>query len=210
MKLVRVRVCPACNSSRIRNDYKAAPIYLRIIGIRSLLCDYCNFQFRAFSPLNPKKDKTKRRKGALPSPDQNSVKKIDLKQLSQKSSLNNLDRNSTNGSITTRPPSVVGELVEEFSEKFSTEVMRLIEENFGKSKSRQLTEKEKEEQREQEKMPICPECWSKRVKQIHRNSLEKVFLSITDHKAFYCRSCGYSFYAKLENRENSSSSEKAL
>jgi hypothetical protein len=110
-----------------------------------------------------------------------------------------MDRNSTNGSITTRPPSVVGELVDEFSKKFSTEIMRLIEENFGKS-NRQLTEKEQEEQ---QKLPICPECWSKRVKQIHRNSLEKALLSFTDHKAFYCRSCGYSFYAKLENGDGS-------
>ena len=188
-----VKVCPSCKSSRIRNDYKPAPIYLRIIGIRSLLCDYCNFQFRAFCPLPPKRGKTKQRKAVLPNNGQESVKKIDLKRLNQKSA-QKTDRNSTNGSITTRPPSVVGELVDEFSKKFSTEIMRLIEENFGKS-NRQLTEKEQEEQ---QKLPICPECWSKRVKQIHRNSLEKAFLSFTDHKAFYCRSCGYSFYAKLE------------
>jgi len=191
-----VKVCPSCKSSRIRNDYKPAPIYLRIIGIRSLLCDYCNFQFRAFCPLPPKRGKTKQRKAVLPNNGQESVKKIDLKRLNQKSS-QKMDRNSTNGSITTRPPSVVGELVDEFSKKFSTEIMRLIEENFGKT-NRQLTEKEQEEQ---QKLPICPECWSKRVKQIHRNSLEKAFLSFTDHKAFYCRSCGNSFYAKMEGDE---------
>jgi hypothetical protein len=183
-----VKVCPSCKSSRIRNDYKPAPIYLRIIGIRSLLCDYCNFQFRAFCPFPPKRGKTKQRKVGPPNTGNESVKKIDLKRLSQKS--------SQNGSITTRPPSVVGELVDEFTNKFSTEVMRLIEENFGKSKTRQLTEKEQEEEL---KLPICPECWSKRVKQVHRNSLEKAFLSFTDHKAFYCRSCGYSFYSKQES-----------
>jgi hypothetical protein len=207
MKMVRVSVCPACRSSRIRNDYRPAPIYLRIIGIRSLLCDYCNFQFKAFSPFSPKHGKAKKRNASLPSPDQNSQKKIELKRLNHKSSQNKLDRNATNGSITTRQPSVVGELVDEFTEKFSTEVMRLIEENFGKSKTRQLTEKEQEEE---QKLPICPECWSKRVKQIHRNSVEKVFLSITNHKSFYCRSCGYTFYARLENEEDTSPSEKAL
>jgi transposase-like protein len=205
--MVKMKVCPSCKSSRIRNDYKPAPIYLRVIGIRSLLCDHCNFQFMAFSPLSPKRGKSKKRKAGLPNPDQNSVKIIDLKRLSQQNNQDKIERNSTNGSITTRPPSVVGELVDEFTKKFSTEVMRLIEENFGKSNNRELTEKEKEEQ---DKLPICPECWSKRVKQIHRNSLEKVFLSITDHKSFYCRSCGYSFYARLGNGEDSSRSEKAL
>lgn len=47
-------VCPSCGSSRIRNDYKPAPIYLRVAGIRALLCDHCNHQFRAFSPRSPK------------------------------------------------------------------------------------------------------------------------------------------------------------
>jgi transposase-like protein len=46
-------VCPSCGSSRIRNDYKPAPLVLRVIGVRALLCDYCNRQFRAFSPAPP-------------------------------------------------------------------------------------------------------------------------------------------------------------
>jgi len=47
-------VCPSCGSSRIRNDYKPAPIFLRVAGIRALLCDHCNHQFRAFSPRTPR------------------------------------------------------------------------------------------------------------------------------------------------------------
>lgn len=46
--------CPACGSRRIRNGYRLAPLPLRALGIRELLCDYCNRQFRAFSPRAPK------------------------------------------------------------------------------------------------------------------------------------------------------------
>jgi len=46
--------CPACGSHRIRNGYRLAPLALRALGIRELLCDYCNRQFRAFSPRAPK------------------------------------------------------------------------------------------------------------------------------------------------------------
>jgi YgiT-type zinc finger domain-containing protein len=46
--------CPACGSHRIRNGYRQAPLPLRAVGIRELLCDYCNRQFRAFSPRAPK------------------------------------------------------------------------------------------------------------------------------------------------------------
>jgi hypothetical protein len=45
--------CPACGSHRIRNGYRLAPLPLRALGIRELLCDYCNRQFRAFS-LEPR------------------------------------------------------------------------------------------------------------------------------------------------------------
>ena len=46
--------CPFCGSERIRNGYRLAPLPLRAVGIRELLCDYCNRQFRAFSPWPPK------------------------------------------------------------------------------------------------------------------------------------------------------------
>jgi hypothetical protein len=46
--------CPACGSHRIRNGYRLAPLPFRAVGIRELLCDYCNRQFRAFSPRAPK------------------------------------------------------------------------------------------------------------------------------------------------------------
>src|SRR5215468_1334470 len=46
-------LCPACGSSRIRNDYKPAPLALRIFFIRALLCDHCNRQFKAFSVAGP-------------------------------------------------------------------------------------------------------------------------------------------------------------
>lgn len=48
-------VCPSCSSSRVRSGYRPVPFPLRILGIRELLCDNCNYLYRAFSPLPPKK-----------------------------------------------------------------------------------------------------------------------------------------------------------
>src|SRR5262245_6890905 len=42
-------LCPACGSSRVRNDYKPAPLALRIFFVRALLCDHCNYQFKVIS-----------------------------------------------------------------------------------------------------------------------------------------------------------------
>ncbi len=54
--------CPSCGSVRLRNGYRTAPLPLRVIGIRTLLCDNCNFEFRSFCPREPKHGKRQRSK----------------------------------------------------------------------------------------------------------------------------------------------------
>lgn len=54
--------CPSCGSKRLGEGYRTAPLPMRIVGIRTLLCDNCNFEFRAFSPLPPKRPKSRRSK----------------------------------------------------------------------------------------------------------------------------------------------------
>ena len=52
--------CPSCGSARLRNGYRTAPFPLRVVGIRTLLCDNCNYEFRAFSPIPPKSSRQRR------------------------------------------------------------------------------------------------------------------------------------------------------
>jgi hypothetical protein len=47
-------ICPACGGSRVRSGYRPVAFPMRILGIRELLCDDCNYLYRAFSPLPPK------------------------------------------------------------------------------------------------------------------------------------------------------------
>src|SRR5205085_11972853 len=49
-------------SGRLRNGYRTAPLPLRVIGVRTLLCDNCNFEFRAFCPREPKRGNGQRSK----------------------------------------------------------------------------------------------------------------------------------------------------
>jgi len=55
-------LCPSCGSARLRNGYRTAPFPLRLVGIRTLLCDYCNYEFRAFSPFPPKSSRHRQQK----------------------------------------------------------------------------------------------------------------------------------------------------
>lgn len=49
-----MRYCPSCGSPRVRSGYRPAPLSLRLVGFRELLCDNCNYLYRAFSPFPPK------------------------------------------------------------------------------------------------------------------------------------------------------------
>lgn len=45
--------CPSCQGSRVRAGYRPVAFPLRLLGFRELLCDDCNYLYRAFSPLPP-------------------------------------------------------------------------------------------------------------------------------------------------------------
>ena len=46
--------CPSCGSSRVRGGYRPPHVLLRVFGIRELLCNDCNYLYRAFSPIPPR------------------------------------------------------------------------------------------------------------------------------------------------------------
>lgn len=194
-------VCPSCKSSKIRNDYKPAPMVLRVIGIRALLCDHCNRQFRAFSPRSPK-TRTPRhvqRKADV----FNQSAEIDLTQLKQNQQTNNPSTAQTprihlkdlTPVVESQSP-VAGEIVAPIRRDLRTEITKLYQQGAKEPPVQRgaLVETEAEPSLS----VACPECGSNSVKRRQRNSLERAVFSITDHKAFTCRDCNASFYGKLD------------
>jgi hypothetical protein len=43
------RACPRCHSTRIQLGYADAPLPVRLIGVRGLLCNNCNLEFRGMA-----------------------------------------------------------------------------------------------------------------------------------------------------------------
>ena len=43
-----MKQCPRCNSSRIQRGYTDAPLVLRLVGMRGLLCNNCGLEFKGF------------------------------------------------------------------------------------------------------------------------------------------------------------------
>jgi transposase-like protein len=209
-------VCPSCGSSRIRNDYKSAPLVLRVIGIRALLCDYCNRQFRAFSPapprtrasrdngrkpdvshpaspplnhnhIEPSREQARLELGALRlllSLESNQKQQIQTQEievdLTGFASINGSQHLNGNGYVVPIQP------------ELRSEIVKLHDAQSAKESQALTVVKER-----QKSNAACPECGSNWVRRRQRSGLERVVFALTNHKAFICRSCDASFYARV-------------
>jgi len=188
-------VCSSCGSTRIRNDYKPAPVYLRIIGVRALLCDYCNHQFRAFSPAPPR-TRTSRNNGRG---------QIALEQKEgPPEKLND-----------TAPPDdefdfipISGGSIIPIQSSLRKEIARVQDARIARDT--QEVNLPKEQQKDNQRganATCCPECGSHWVRRRQRSGLERAVFALTNHKAFICRSCDASFYARVGCEESAANIE---
>ena len=199
--------CLSCGSSRIRNDYKPAPLYLRIFGIRSLLCDHCNYPFRAFSLLPPK---TRRPRAFTQKADVfTPALNVDLAQIKQTPVIEKPEFVSGSPQekldlvvITSLPASqqvqIVTDQITPVRNDLRTEITRVHPQGV----KTQSNGKHKVQLEQASSSQVCPECDSRNVKRRHRNFFERTFLSFTEHKAYACRNCGASFYARNEKPQS--------
>lgn len=199
--------CPSCGSSRIRNDYKPAPFYLRIFGIRGLLCDHCNYPFRAFCPLPPK---TRRPRVFMKKADEfPAAPAVDLTAIRRDPMAEKVDLKQS-----APPPEQLNFGVP--SSSHDSQEMRIVTDHITPVRNDLRTEITRVHVQEAKPLPngrladsssaqVCPECSSRNVKRRHRNFLERTVLSITEHKAYSCRNCGASFYARSEKHQSQAS-----
>lgn len=210
-------ICPSCGSSRIRNDYKPAPFILRLIGIRALLCDNCNFPFRAFSPLPPKSKRprhlTRKADVFTPAPAVNlsqlnqgaSAGKTELKIVpsiheKQAGVLQGLKQDAVTLAVSSGI-SKAADLAVPVRSDLRTEITRLHTQDIKKAAlGLAVNDESSTEAKMTKSSQVCPECDSQNVRRRHRNLVERAVLSVTDHKPYVCRDCGASFYAKNEDQ----------
>lgn len=221
-------VCPSCGSSRVRNGYKPAPFWLRMIGMRGLLCDNCNFPFRAFSPLPPK---SRRPQHAQRKADTfNAAPVVDLSQIQQKSETGKHKASVAAPPVEKLELKIAPAPAEKFefvnssssvpaSARLVTDHIAPVHSNLrteitkitapGNSEIIKLPHVKREQHAKSEPHSSshpCPECSSRNVRRRRRNFLERTLLTFSEHKAYNCRDCGAAFYAKSDERETRPSS----
>jgi len=162
--------CPACGSSKIRNDYRPAPLIWRLLFVRALLCDHCNRQFKAFSLRSPESRPSGRPK-----------RKADT-------------------FVSAATGARIGKLTDigENNAKKSGEPNDQVKwRNVSTPNNYQHTEITL---LGSDTRKVCPECGSSRIRRRPRRTLERMLLSFTGHRAYVCHECQSSFYARASGK----------
>jgi hypothetical protein len=178
-----------------------------------LLCDYCNRQFKAFSPLPPKSHRSRRKLSSSQSGQQAPL--IVLSELrenlaeAQSEKADSLDRVKISLRSAPSGEVVTGQLLPNEGE-LQTQILKLHAQRSPERPENEVADGIAPPiQASKSSPPACPECGSKDIKRRQRTLFERAALSVTDHKAFTCRSCNHSFYSKLNEEKRSPAGAEA-
>lgn len=206
-------VCPSCGSSRLRNGYRAAPLPLRLMGIRTLLCDNCNYEFRAFAPIAPKRKYPRRsqRKADV----FNVAPAVDLQAIGQPGAARptpaaiHFDR----AALPVSPPATAAPVnVLPLKGNFENSGGDDLDDDFAPPGLREKIveappalpteeplmrlKEDLEERRSHSSSYVCPACGEREATRRHRKPWEKLVFGLTQIRPYFCASCGYQFYAR--------------
>lgn len=233
-------LCPSCGSGRLRNGYRTAPLPLRMIGIRTLLCDNCNFEFRAFCPREPKRgngQRSKRKADVF-----NHAPQVDLQAMGQPGVASarrrppavNFDRSALPVQAVTQVPAYAArqplpDLHDDLDDFPVPTATPFVKEGLpgGNMRARissppppiateeplMKLKEDLEERRKKNANQICPQCQSHDVSRRHRNFWQRLVLGLTQIRPYRCDSCGHGFYASRQphkRRDSLSHSEAEL
>jgi rubredoxin len=180
-----------------------------LLGIRTLLCDNCNYEFRAFSLVAPKRNRARRaqRKADI----FNQAPAVDLQAIGQPGAARptpaaiHFDRTALPVTPANEPvvesklasngnhgandeddfaPFDLRKKISEVPPSLPTEepLMRLKE--------------DLEERRSSSSSRACPACGDHEATRRHRKTWEKLVFGLTELRPYLCSNCGHQFYAR--------------
>lgn len=163
-------VCPSCGSSRVRRGYQPVPFPLRMLGIRELLCDNCNYLYRAFSPLPPKSHHRR-----------HTERRTEPSLASHPPALDTLDKDNLHKLDKEAP-------IHGKSPLYQARPPLLIDLPPAVDPAADARAHFRHNAR------ICPQCGSDQTKRRRRRLWERAVFAFSDKRPYTCLSCDASFY----------------
>ena len=198
--------CPSCNSARLRSGYRKTPLALRAVGVRTLLCDSCNCEFRAFSPLPPKRARHRTSKADI----FNQAPAVDLQSIGGQAQVaERRNGHEVKFDRTTLPQAETASVVMPLPVKETPEELRrrisISAAPAAPTEEPLMKLREEMDARREAAVAyhVCPRCDSPMTKRRHRQGWEKALLSWTDWRPYLCSDCGASFHARRNHQRHS-------
>lgn len=189
-------LCRSCGSSRIRNGYQPPPFPLRMLLVRTVLCDNCNLQFYAFSPRMPSSGRERKKRSSRPDSDFAPVATaVDLSRMKSLSGEAVTSASGRQGLSASAETSVMWQTLANEEDVFENE-QALSQESDQEDAAGDVVEVRHSNR------PRCPRCQSIHTRRQHRKALERLLLTFTGSRPFQCESCGKRFYAHKPQHES--------
>lgn len=162
--------CPSCQSTRLRAGYRPVAFPLGWLGVRELLCDDCNYLYRAFSPLPPKSGRRK-----------NSSVKADTFMPAHNSSASG---NSSSIPIQYRKVEAKARPSKPLQDPKPAKPLNVTDPAFDPGSHVRSSS-----------TPECVHCGSNDTRRRSRKLWERTVLAFSSKRPYLCNGCGKSFFA---------------
>lgn len=188
--------CPGCKSGKVYEGYRKPSLLARSFRFHEYLCEHCNLQFQAFSLFSPRKKKRRTQK-SQEELFEAFIKKTDEPIVQPSASISRPASKTVNqvraGVTTTVSVTTNNQSSDQEQPKPGTVKMHL-------SDLQQQTS-----QRPHRSRHVCPQCGSIDTERRRRRLWERIVFSFSDVRAYNCRICGTSFYARRKHKSSTES-----
>jgi transposase-like protein len=188
--------CPACKSSKVYEGYRRTSLIGRLLRVHEYLCEHCNLQFQAFSLRSPRA--MKRRSRSSDEQFSNFIVKDINKHPSPPKQPTADQAAVSHTSAAGHPRAEVAPQPPARSD--ARAAADRPEQPGGSALNLSALQEKAQHRRSHRSRHVCPQCGATDTERRRRRLWERVAFYFTDVRAYACRICGSSFYARRKHK----------
>jgi transposase-like protein len=190
--------CPACKSSKVYQGYRRTSLIGRIFRVHEYLCEHCNLQFQAFSlrPPRPKKRRHTRSNDEQFTAFVKNTARAEAAPGLASSARAASAANLAQVNVAAAPPAMSNQSAQSNEQGAEAETARPQTPSWNLSDLQEQQSKRSSHRSRH----VCPQCGSTDTERRRRRLWERVAFYFSDIRAYTCRICGTSFYARRKHK----------